>query len=69
MGAVGVHCDGPQVVGQGVLAKRGELDHQVDPVDQRGADPLSQAREHVFVKVRGAADGRPLILQEELQTR
>ena len=45
--------DGAQVRRHAVLAKRGELDQEVEPL----GDPLSGSREHVFAKLGGAADG------------
>ena len=50
-GAVPRHGEREPVLGQPVLAERGDLDHEVEPVENRGGDSLCEAREHVFVKV------------------
>lgn len=62
-----VQCDRPEVVRQGVLTESGELDHEVDPIDDHSADSLSQAREHVFVKPRAGGRRKPLALQDLVQ--
>jgi len=48
---------------QAVLAKRRELDDEVE----RGADLLSEPGEHAFEKVRPPSDGTPDLLQLPLQ--
>jgi hypothetical protein len=67
--AHGLGGDRKAVLGQAVLTEGGDLDHEVEPVEERGGDSLCEVREHVFVKVRRCADGRPRILQEALQIR
>ena len=49
------------------LAERGELDREGDSASEAHTKALEGDGEHVFVKVRRAADGRAGKLQEMLQ--
>lgn len=57
----------PAVIGQPVGAKRREFERGVNVVEQRGSETAFQGGEHVFDRVRWAADGTHLSSQDRLQ--
>lgn len=63
-GGLGIERHHAAVLVDAVLAQRRELDEQVDP----GEKLLSEAGEHVFVKLGRPADG-PLVPATYLATR